>query len=293
MKRPIARMTALALILALLTPLLVQAESDSSWLNRQRKAIGRQLVEVQAGNWIEAMPYYAQDIEYHDPVVTIEGKETMAEFLARMFTSSANLITTIHDETCINGMYSATWTMVGDFNGVPYSAEGMSVLKFRGRELQVFYQRDYYTEGDIMAQIPGLDEAIAGFRVYYRCAVDPTFDCPLQKSGNGAPGEDMTLLDDPALPSAFRLGQNVPNPFNPSTTISFDVPAGGVHMTLRIYDVSGKLVRTLVDGYEPSGNRTVVWNGTDDMGRPLASGIYYYQLNAADFSAEKRMVLLK
>jgi len=51
-------------------------------------------------------------------------------------------------------------------------------MKFRPRETQVYYQKDDYTEGDIMINIPGLDEAVAGFRTFYRCAVDPTFDCP-------------------------------------------------------------------------------------------------------------------
>ena len=68
--------------------------------------------------------------------------------------------------------------MVGYFNDVPYSAKGMSVIKFRLKEAQVYYARDYYTEGDIMINIPGLDEPTEAFRTYYRCAVDPTFPCP-------------------------------------------------------------------------------------------------------------------
>ncbi|MDX2474903.1 MAG: nuclear transport factor 2 family protein, partial [Candidatus Krumholzibacteria bacterium] len=96
------------------------------------------------------------------------------------FRSSPDLVTTIEDETLINGVYSAAWEMVGQFAGVPYSAKGISIIKFRGRSAQVYYQRDYYSENDIMINIPGLDEAAIGFRTYYRCAVDPTFDCPLE-----------------------------------------------------------------------------------------------------------------
>jgi hypothetical protein len=70
--------------------------------------------------------------------------------------------------------------MVGAFDGVPYSAKGMSIIKFRPRETQVYYQRDYYSEGDIMINIPGLAEPTEAFRVYYRCAADPTFPCPLE-----------------------------------------------------------------------------------------------------------------
>jgi hypothetical protein len=63
-------------------------------------------------------------------------------------------------------------------SGVPYEAKGMSIIKFRDKSTEVYYQRDYYTEGDIMAAIPGLDQAVGGFRTFYRCAVDPDFICP-------------------------------------------------------------------------------------------------------------------
>ena len=153
-------------------------ESDMSRINRERKAIGRALVEVQSTNWPFLVEYYTDDVEYRDPIVTILGIDTMSQFLARMFTSSPNLITVVEDEICIDGIYAATWTMAGAFNGVPYTAKGMSVIKFRPKETQVYYQRDYYTEGDIMINIPGLSDLVAAFRGYYRCAVDPTFPCP-------------------------------------------------------------------------------------------------------------------
>lgn len=142
----------------------------------ERLEVGRALIEVQAGNWPTIMPYYTDGIEYHDPIVDIYGKADMTEFLARLFTSSSNLVTTVEDEVCVNGVYMASWTMTGNFDTVPYTAKGMSTIKFVDGETVVYYQRDYYTEGDIMVSIPGLDEAIYGFRYYYRSAVDPTFD---------------------------------------------------------------------------------------------------------------------
>jgi hypothetical protein len=152
---------------------------ESIDLNNDRLEVGRALIEVQSSNWPSILPYYTDDIEYHDPIVDINGIEDMAEFLARLFISSSNLVTTVEDENCIDGVYMSAWTMVGDFNGVPYSAKGMSTIKFVPGETLVYYQRDYYTEGDIMVNIPGLDEAILGFRTYYKCAVDPAFPCPL------------------------------------------------------------------------------------------------------------------
>ena len=73
----------------------------------------------------------------------------------------------------------ATWTMAGMFSGAPFSAPGMSIVKFVDGTVQSYYLRDYYTEGDIMTGVPELVDAVLGFRVYYRCAVDPTFECPL------------------------------------------------------------------------------------------------------------------
>jgi len=175
------RMTGISALLAcmMLVPLLAVAESDSSHINKVRKAIGRELVEVQSNNWADALQYYTDDIEYHDPIVTINGINEMAEFLGRLFFSSPDVVTTIEDETCINDIYTATWEMTGYFDTVPYSAKGMSIIKFRPKETRAYYQRDYYSEGDIMINIPGLDDATEGFRTFYRCAVDPTFVCPL------------------------------------------------------------------------------------------------------------------
>jgi len=178
MKRFIGTLALCATMIALM-PMTAFGESDSSRINQERLAIGRALIEVQSTNWPSVLPYYTTDIEYHDPIVTVYGLELMSQFLARLFTSSPELVTTIEDETCINGIYTATWTMVGAFDGVPYNAKGMSIIKFRPKETQAYYQRDYYTEGDIMINIPGLAEPTEAFRIYYQCAVDPTFPCPL------------------------------------------------------------------------------------------------------------------
>ncbi len=277
-----------------LVPQTGHAVSDASEIDQARLEIGRELIEMQSGNWITLMQYYAKDIEYHDPIVTVVGIETMFEFLARMFTSSPGLVTIIEDETCMNGIYTATWTMAGTFNEVPYEAKGMSIVKFRPGEIKAYYQRDYYTEGDIMINIPGLDEPALAFRTYYLCAVDPTFDCPFDDvSTEDLLDDQVQETDDLSGVGSFKLQQNVPNPFNPSTSISYEVPVGGGQVALRVYDISGRLVRTLVDGFETSGLRTVNWNGTDDQGRSVASGVYYYQLNAPTFSEKKKMVLLR
>ncbi|UCH85834.1 MAG: T9SS type A sorting domain-containing protein [Candidatus Latescibacterota bacterium] len=97
----------------------------------------------------------------------------------------------------------------------------------------------------------------------------------------------------PVLPDRFALYQNTPNPFNPSTTIRFDVPAAGGHVDLRIYDVSGRLVRTLVDGTVPAGEQSVVWDGRDNRGAHVTAGVYFYRLLAPGFTETRKLVLVK
>lgn len=95
------------------------------------------------------------------------------------------------------------------------------------------------------------------------------------------------------LPAAFGLAQNFPNPFNPATTIHYNVPSGGGAVSIRIYDVGGRLVRILVDGYETAGRKSVAWQGQDKRGNSVAAGVYFYQMTAPGFERTRKMVLLK
>jgi hypothetical protein len=101
-----------------------------------------------------------------------------------------------------------------------------------------------------------------------------------------------TAIGDTPPPDRFVLYQNAPNPFNPTTAIRFDTAREG-NVELRIYDGSGKLIRTLVDRHLPATNHEVTWDGRDDRGAAVASGVYFYRLVAADQRAIKKMVLLK
>ncbi|MFH1277484.1 MAG: M20/M25/M40 family metallo-hydrolase [Candidatus Eisenbacteria bacterium] len=94
-------------------------------------------------------------------------------------------------------------------------------------------------------------------------------------------------------PARARLARNVPNPFNPATRITFTLPEGGARVSLRIYDVTGRLVRTLVDGVREAGGHSVSWNGADDRGRSAASGVYFSRLTWKEQSETERMVLLR
>jgi glucose/arabinose dehydrogenase len=95
------------------------------------------------------------------------------------------------------------------------------------------------------------------------------------------------------LPGTFALMQNYPDPFNPSTNIDFTIPAAGA-VTLTVYDVLGRKVRTLLDGSVPAGGRSVSWDGRDSRGTPVGSGVYFYRLlTGSNLSATKKMIVLR
>lgn len=104
--------------------------------------------------------------------------------------------------------------------------------------------------------------------------------------------EDMVSLDDNLTPSEFALYQNFPNPFNPTTTIEYDLVSSG-RVDLAIYDVMGKRVRTLVFGNQRLGFKSVVWDATNDFGQPVSAGLYFYTLKTKTGSLTQKMLLLK
>ena len=116
-------------------------------------------------------------------------------------------------------------------------------------------------------------------------------------------GEQDTLYDDYQSPSAiedglanipanFALEQNYPNPFNPTTTIEF-VLKQQTDVSVAVYNLIGQRVRTLVNDNRKAGAYQVVWNGTNDLGQKVSSGIYFYKIEAGDFVDTKKMVLMK
>jgi len=105
-------------------------------------------------------------------------------------------------------------------------------------------------------------------------------------------GVQMQIDSAPALPTIAALHQNYPNPFNPSTEIKFDIPTAR-DVKLRIYNQLGQTVRTLVDNRMKAGAYNLKWNGADTQGRAVASGVYFYNLEAGEFSQIRKMMLVK
>ena len=94
------------------------------------------------------------------------------------------------------------------------------------------------------------------------------------------------------LPQGFALEQNFPNPFNPLTTLRYDLPENSL-VNITIYDMLGRQVKTLMDQTQDAGYRSVIWDATNDYGKPVSAGIYLYQIQAGEYMQTKKMVLLK
>jgi hypothetical protein len=94
------------------------------------------------------------------------------------------------------------------------------------------------------------------------------------------------------IPASYELGHNYPNPFNPLTVISYNLPVYS-HVTIDIYNVLGEKIKTLVNESASEGSYITIWNGLNDLGKAVNSGIYFYRMTAGDYSSVKRMVLMK
>ncbi|NOR75226.1 MAG: T9SS type A sorting domain-containing protein [Draconibacterium sp.] len=103
-----------------------------------------------------------------------------------------------------------------------------------------------------------------------------------------------TAVDDDVseIPKAYKLLPNYPNPFNPTTTIQYNVPQES-KVTLQVFNVMGVLVNTLVDDVQSAGQNSVMWNGRNNSGQKVSSGVYLYTLTAEGFLQTRTMILLK
>ncbi|UCF06042.1 MAG: T9SS type A sorting domain-containing protein [bacterium] len=147
------------------------------------------------------------------------------------------------------------------------------------------------TPGNLVHTTAGtdwLDTVEDGWKYYYKIT-------SVDGAGNeSTPASPVSTSDTevPDVPDAFTLYQNVPNPFNPTTTIRFDLPVRS-RVRLAVYNVKGQLVRVLLDSDLEAGTRDVVWDGRDIMGRAVASGIYFYRLYTPTFTESRKMILLR
>ena len=163
-----------------------------------------------------------------------------------------------------------------------------------GAELQAFLTASQATDGGMQVVFAGA-EAVSGAGELMRIAGVGSGDARLTRvSFNGGRidarwEEGSTSI---TLPVSFALHPNHPNPFNPETTIRYDLPIAG-SVSLRIYDVTGQVVRELTDAFQPAGSYSIVWNGRNERGDQVANSVYLYELRAGDYRAIRKMLLMK
>ena len=195
-----------------------------------------------------------------------------------------------------------TWAVAGDTDGDPityfFTAElralesaGGAVLFNMDTTLTTSQAKVAY---DLLAELIDEQELVNGELEWDVIATDG-IDSTWSANGPAVVLVDIqgTLgIEDDLLPLAFALYQNYPNPFNPTTIISYDLPEA-TRVELVIYDILGQRVVTIKNGRQEAGSYQVRWNGTNDLGAPVSTGLYFYQLNSTPFSATRKMVFMK
>ena len=105
-------------------------------------------------------------------------------------------------------------------------------------------------------------------------------------------GNGILSIQSESIPLQYILRQNYPNPFNPITSLRYDLPEDGL-VNITIYDMMGRIVKTLVNSSQTAGYKSVQWNATNDRNEPVSAGLYLYTIQAGDFRQTKKMILLK
>ncbi len=137
------------------------------------------------------------------------------------------------------------------------------------------------------SELPAVD---GEYRYYVLACYDAGASVATDVLGVAWPYVDGNDQHTPPLVS--RLHQNYPNPFNPSTTVMFDL-AEATPVTLAVYNVKGQLVRCLLQAPLGAGTHRILWDGTDESRRPVASGIYFFRIASPALTASRKAVLLK
>ena len=114
----------------------------------------------------------------------------------------------------------------------------------------------------------------------------------ISQAGEFVLNNTLLSIDSGIIPEVFALHQNYPNPFNPVTSLRYDLPEDGF-VNITIYDMMGRIVKTLVKSSQTAGYKSIKWNATNDKNEPVSAGLYLYMVQAGEFRKTKKMVLLK
>ena len=150
--------------------------------------------------------------------------------------------------------------------------------------------------GEIPSSICNLDLNWSNpnhFNIYENQLCPPYPDCVADYVGeqDTTNCEQVSIIDG-TLPVTYKLYNAYPNPFNPVTTLKYDLPEDAL-VNITIYDMMGRVVKTLIYDQQTTGYRSLQWNATNDAGQPVSAGVYLYKIQAGEFVQTRKMVLLK
>ena len=191
-----------------------------------------------------------------------------------------------------------SWTMSEDVDG---DSVGYGFILYNGPyalETPALYTANVemtelsipHTSALALLETAGLQYVECDWMVFATDGVDTTFSSEIRTLILDA--RPVLSVEEASIPEVFALHQNYPNPFNPTTTINYDIPESQV-VSIMIYDIMGKEVRSLVNEFQEVGYRSVRWDATDNFGRGVSAGMYVYTIQAGDFRQVRKMVLLK
>ena len=264
-------------------------------------AFGTENIEVERGGYLLLPPGDYKNVKIQKEAVlsirsgvyNLKGLQVGKGATLEVNTTAGEVIVNINNNLDIN--HDVKMLIInGSSRDVTFNVTGSGV-KFRKRSIwygniiapfakaQIF--KEAFFQGSLCVEQIDIhkNSVIIGHGSLYTAKeAQSVFDIP-EVSAN-----DVAAI----IPESFELKQNYPNPFNPTTTITFTIPETS-NLTLKIYNINGQLVRTLVNGtYEP-GTHNLIWDTVSDNGSRVSSGIYFYQLVSKDFKEMKKMLLLK
>ena len=206
---------------------------------------------------------------------------------------SNNTQITIDESNVNTGSITFTWGASSDADSLYYlmraaSAEiGDHGLDTNATSIEVSYLDiiEDMTENNVTA-------ATLGWTVLVTDGIDTVEadNAPFSITIDGA--NALSAYLEGLIPDEFALHQNYPNPFNPTTTMRYDLPETDL-VNITIYDMLGREVKTLINQTQDAGYRSVIWDATNDYGKPVSAGIYLYQIQVGEYISTKKMVLLK
>ena len=209
------------------------------------------------------------------PVVESDPGNTMYEFLDGLrYTYYCS------DE---NGCDSTYWNSLDTNDAIPnpnpytFSNDTLTIDLFFGNTWQ--HPISFECDGNVVTTG---DTTVTWWSSWWRVGYDIS-ECE---------GQELALTNATKYPETFKLSQNYPNPFNPITSLRYDLPEDGL-VNITIYDMMGRVVKTLVNSSQTAGYKSVQWNATNDRNEPVSAGLYLYTIQTGEFRQTKKMVLIK